>query len=97
MEDQEKTDQQRRVLRIEIEFLNTLASLLKAELNEQQTRNFKYRSMTIKLALMEAVWGPDWGDFDEFKLWIEGGGLDPVPQGLEIPLAYYRAGLGEER
>ncbi|NOZ67932.1 MAG: hypothetical protein GXP46_01480 [Deferribacteres bacterium] len=92
MDNREQTDRQRRELRLEMEFLNTLPSMLKDRLNEQQIRDVKYRSESIKLVLMKAVWGPDWGDFGEFKLWIESDSPDPVPEGLEAPAAYYRSG-----
>lgn len=92
-DDTEKTDRRRRELRLEMEFLNTLPSILKAGLSEQQSRDFKYRSESIKLTLMKTVWGSDWGEFDEFKVWVESGTLDPVSKGLEAPAAYYRTGL----
>lgn len=90
--DKEKTDRRRRELRLEVEFLNTLSSMLRSEISERQSRDFKYRSASIKLALMKTIWGPDWGDFDEFKLWVETGALDPVPRGLEAPADYYLTG-----
>jgi len=92
-DDTEKTDRRRRELRLEMEFLNTLPSMLHSGLTEQQDRDFEYRSESIKLALMKTVWGSDWGEFDEFEVWVESGALDPVPEELESPAAYYRTGM----
>jgi hypothetical protein len=92
-ENKDQIDLHRRELRLEMEFLNTLASMLKSDLSEQKRRDFKYRSESIKLLLMKTVWGSDWGDFDEFKVWVESGTRDSVPKGLEVPATYYHIGL----
>lgn len=87
------TDRRRRELRLEMEFLNTLPLILKTELSEQQKREVEYHNRSIKLALMKTVWGSDWGEFDQFKLWVESGMPDSVAKGLEEPASYYRTGL----
>jgi hypothetical protein len=91
-EDREKLERDRLRLRLEVEFLNTLPSLLRVDLSDEQRREFTTRIPSTKLALMKTVWGPDWGDFDEFILWVESDALDPVPKGLETAAAYYRSG-----
>lgn len=85
-------DEDRLRLRLEMEFLNTLPPLLRADLNDEQRRELTRRITSARLILMKTVWGPDWGDFDKFTLWAESGGLDPVPGELATPAAYYRFG-----
>jgi hypothetical protein len=88
----ESLDRDRLRLVLEIEFLNMLPSLLRTDLSDERRRELPQRITSTKLALMQTVWGPDWGDFDEFGLWAESGALDPIPKGLETAAAYYRSG-----
>ena len=90
--DQDHVNRRRRELRLEVEFLNTFGSMVKAGLGEQELTYIKDRQSSIKLALMGSVWQPDWGTFDDFKLWVESGARDPVPRGLEAAAGYFRSG-----
>jgi hypothetical protein len=85
-------NQRRRRLRLEVEFLNRLSSFIKADIDDTDRRFIMDRSRSIKLALMETAWGKDWGDYENFQLWVESGGDSPVPKGLEQAAAYYRFG-----
>jgi hypothetical protein len=78
--------------RLEMEFLNTLPSLLRGDLEEDQKRSVSDRVTSLKLGIVELLWGSDWGDFAAFKDWTGGGASDPVPKGLEAAAEYYLAG-----
>ena len=69
-------------------FLNSLPSRLETERSDENRRELT----SIKLRLMKTVWGSDWGDFEEFKVWAESGANNPVPQDLENAARYYRSG-----
>ena len=90
-------NRRRRELRLEVEFVNSLGSIVKAGLSEPDLRYFNDRRSSIKLALMSMVWQSDWGSFDNFKLWVESGAADPVPGKLETAANYYRSGLEDGR
>ncbi len=81
-------------LGLEIEYLNTLSGRLRKDLSERQRIEFETRTESIKLALMHRVWGSDWGDFNDFQLWVEAGADDPVPESLVEPAEYFRSGQG---
>ena len=85
--------------RSHIEFLNSLSPrLLSANAAESEKQNVKREITTLKLAVMQPLWQREvWGDFAAFKDWAEGGAADPVPAGLEVAAAYYRAGLEEAK
>ena len=85
-------EKERLRLALDIEYLNRLSKQVNENLTEQQRIEFKTRITNIKLKLMKSVWAPDWGDFDEFKLWVEAGTEDPIPTGLELPTGYFRSG-----
>jgi len=87
----------RRELRLEVEFINSLSSIAKAGISEQDLRYFNDRRSSIKLALMSMVWQSDWGSFDDFKLWVESGAADPVPGKIESAANFYRSGLEDGR
>ncbi len=79
-------------LSLEIEYLNSLSELIRADLSEQQLMDFKIRIGNIKLELMRPVWADDWGDFTIFQLWVESGASDPAPEGLDDAIRYFRTG-----
>jgi hypothetical protein len=78
--------------RLNVEFLNTLPQLLRPDLTEEQKRTVDARVTALKLGIMQPLWGPDWGQFQAFRDWAEGGAPAPVPKGLEAAADYYRAG-----
>jgi hypothetical protein len=93
----EALERERLKLRLQVEFLNVLPTLLKRDLSDSDDREVATRSRDIKLLLMERVWGPDWGNLEEFRLWIEFGAPDPAPQKLSAPAQYLRAGQETSR
>lgn len=76
--------------RHEMEFLNSLPARL--ETDDHQGREVERHVRNLKLSLMKEVWGPDWGDFELFQLWAEGGELEPAPQEIAEAAHYYRSG-----
>lgn len=86
--------QERPLVELGVEFLNTLPSLLVKDLGEAERREVGTRRREIKLLLMERVWGPDWGNLEAFRLWVEAGAADPVPAPLSAPARFFRAGQG---
>jgi hypothetical protein len=47
----------------------------------------------IKLALMRAVWDPDWGDAAAFTAWIDSGAAEPTPGTIQNGVMFFRAGI----
>ena len=83
-----KLDLERQVLHMDI--LDNLPSLVKTNLPDDQKSERDDLIKKIKLALMKSVWGPDWGDFDEFQAWVENGTLEPPPAKLKKAADYYK-------
>lgn len=80
--------------RLEMEFLNSLLPLLRGDLKEEQKRSVSDHVTSLKLGIMELLWGSDWGDLAAFKDWAGGGARAPIPKGLEPAAEYYLAGRG---
>lgn len=67
--DQQKLDTERLTLRMDI--FDSLPSLMNAKIPEEDDIDLAELVKNIKIALMKGVWGPDWGDFDEFIICVE--------------------------
>jgi hypothetical protein len=72
--DQEALEFERLRVREHIAFLNQLMRLVHPALPEAQRQRVRAKTLAAKLQLMHAVWGQDWGRFEDFQLWAEGGG-----------------------
>ncbi len=92
--DFELIDRDRLSLSLEMESLNAISGLLSRQLSEQRRAALQTRITSIKLRLMQTVWGPDWGDFSTFQLWVEAGAHDPIPEHFQASATYFRAGQG---
>jgi hypothetical protein len=79
-------------LRLEMDFLNSLPSLLRADLDEAERRGVGARIERSKLVIMSYVWEPGWGRFEDFRRWIDDGAPDPIPPSLTQAVAYYGQG-----
>jgi hypothetical protein len=77
-------------LRLEMEFLNSLPALLRADLSEADQRTVGARIERSKLVIMSYVWETGWGRFEDFHRWIDDGAPDPIPPSLSEAAAYYR-------
>lgn len=62
-----------------VEFLNTLGRLLRSDLDEAQLRAVQTQTTALKLAVMQPLWGPDWGDASEFRDWVAPDASVPGP------------------
>jgi hypothetical protein len=79
-------------LSLDIEFLNSLPSLLRSNLSDADRRMVEARVERGKLVIMSYVWEPSWGSFDDFRRWVDDGEPEPVPPALRDAAAYYRQG-----
>ena len=85
-----------RRLRLEarIGFLNALP--LRSDLADQDQQSTLEQVNDVKLALMQAAWMPDWGDFVAFKTWVDSGAPEPEPTAQRKAAAFFRAGLASK-
>jgi hypothetical protein len=81
----------RMLLRRDFAILNTLPSQLDPHLPPESRSSIQSAIPRIKFALMEPLWGDDWGNRAAFKQWIESGETQP-PSGLQKAAEYYRYG-----
>lgn len=88
----------RALLRKEMAVLNTIQSLLRADLPEHERHSIARSLRDVKLALLRPVWGDSdegFGDISEFERWVQAGEPLPPPAGMENALALYRYGQKE--
>lgn len=80
-------------LKDKLYFLNNLPRLLKKDLTKAEQGGLALTVHQIKLLLMRSVWDKErWGDYGEFKQWVNSGAADPVPAKLDVAAAFYRHG-----
>lgn len=80
-------------VRQEIEFLNRLAGLLRPELDDALHPQAGDQVREIKLRLMSTVWGEDWGDARQFRMWAEGRSGPAASERFRRAEAFYTSGL----
>ncbi len=76
---------------------STLPSLLKPNLSQERRNDVAALLPRVKLAMIKTVWNPTWGNFDDFRNWVEHGALGPPPKDMDEPAGYYREGLRGKR
>jgi hypothetical protein len=76
----EELEAERLRVRGHIDFLNQLPRLLGPAPAKEQKQPVSRKILAAKLHLMRGVWGQDWGEFDDFQQWAEGG---PKPSDSE--------------
>jgi len=77
-----------------IAFLNRLNTHLEASGEASELRDYKRILPQIKLAVVEDVWGKDWGSWPTFQDWVNNTGAAPkqVPQNAnKEPYEYFDA------
>lgn len=79
-------------LRHQVELLNRLPSILRGDISESERREIIAGVLETKLLLIQQIWGDDWGHFEDFRLWAEAGGADPVPEQMSDAAKYFRTG-----
>jgi hypothetical protein len=72
--DKEALGLERLRVREHIAFLNQLLRLVNPALRKAQRQRVREKTRAVKLYLTRAVWHHDWGQFEDFQLWAEGGG-----------------------
>jgi len=71
--DQETLELERLRVREYVAFLNQSLRLFNPALGEAKQRRIREKTRAVKLYLMRTVWSRDWGQFDDFAIWAEGG------------------------
>ena len=71
--------------------LNKFPALLPADTPKTRVIDVMQAVQASKLALLETVWGKDWGEFAKFRNWAHDNDTDPVPAGVSPdPVKIYR-------
>ncbi len=75
--------------------LNQLSTSLKEDPHSTGQDKTIQAIIRIKLALMWSVWGAngDWGDYQEFRKWIESGDLQSPPREFREAAEFFNQGL----
>lgn len=81
---------ERSVLRMDI--LDHLPKLLRTNLPADSQSELDKLSSKLRIALMKDVWGPDWGEYEEFQIWVENGATEPPPRNISKAAEYYKRG-----
>jgi hypothetical protein len=86
----ERLSTDRLQVRATLDFLNgTLPGLLNPMLSSRRRNDIELNMPRVRLALVQSVWGPDWGDFEAFRKWVERGAPQPPPRDFIEPAALY--------
>jgi hypothetical protein len=64
--------------------LNRLPSILPADLLPAKRLDINQAIRESKLAIVHSVWGRDWGNYVQFKSWIDKGEPDQRPKGFDF-------------
>ena len=81
----------------DIFLLNKVPTILRNDLNSKDRQDIERAIPRIKLVLMQSVWGDgkDWGNYQEFKKWVEEGCSGALPRAYDEAVKYYRRGDGK--
>lgn len=63
--------------------LNTLQARLPADFPKNQLTGLRDAIRNSKLALLYSVWSKEWGDYEQFKEWINNLEQQPMPAGFK--------------
>lgn len=88
----EALDLERLRAREHIGLLNQTARLLDPSLPEAQRQRAHDRTQAAKLYLMADVWDAEWGRFEDFRLWAEGGGPPLDTEGFRRATEFFSYG-----
>lgn len=78
----------------QIAFLNKTLPLIYETLGEVRQDEIERYLCTIKLQLMQSVWGTDWGDLATFRAWAEFGTTPPKSEEFHRARLFYEHGEG---
>ena len=89
----ERLSADRQQVRATLDFMNgTLPGLLNPALSQQRRDDIELNMPRVRLALLQSVWGPDWGNFEAFRKWVERGAPQPPPHDFIEPATLYWQG-----
>jgi hypothetical protein len=86
----DRIQEQRNLQRNQIVMLNQIPDRLKTDLNQSERSSIEVKITKIKLTLMEALWGEDWGDFPAFKEWVNTS-IDAAPLELQAAEKFWNS------
>jgi hypothetical protein len=90
-EDPQRLQARRAEARRTVAELNGLAALLAADTPPARRVDVSLALRDAKLALLQQVWGPDWGDFGQLAEWAAQAAAGAAPEGLHTDaLALWR-------
>ncbi len=73
--------------------LNELVSVMPTDLSPGKRIDYGNAVESAKVCLMEEAWDAEkWGEFSQFKIWLQGGGLSPPPDSITEPVRYFGEG-----
>lgn len=80
-------------LQEEIHFINSiLPTLLKADLPATRRDDLEVHCRQLKLGLLRLAWKDNWGNFENFQIWVNMDTKAPPPRGLEKAAKYFNHG-----
>jgi len=86
-------DSRRLQVAADIRFLNTtLPEALRKDLRNESRTDVDVLVPRLKLAMIQNIWDPQWGDFVKFRQWVETGAAEPAPTSLAVPATLYQGG-----
>lgn len=71
---------------------NELPGYLKPGLPESGQERIGQAIGYAKRQILQNVWRPEWGQFNDFERWLNQGSPQPVPESLQEPAALYNPG-----
>ena len=95
--DKDAPERERLRVREHIGFLNQLLPRIDPALAEAKQARIRERTRAVKLYLMHTVWSPDWGRFEDFEMWAEGGTHAVDANGFRDAADFFAYGQEEPR
>lgn len=81
---------ERSSLQMDLIVLNHVAGQLRDDLSEEAVFDITQAIPRIKLAVMKSVWDQQWGEYREFKKWLDhGGDVANPPEEFKAAVAYF--------
>ncbi|MBU0944554.1 MAG: hypothetical protein KJ804_18245 [Proteobacteria bacterium] len=81
---------ERSSLQMDLIVLNHVVAQLRDNLSEDELFDIRQAVPRIKLAVMKSVWDKQWGDFQEFKKWLDhGGDVENPPEKFRSAVDYF--------
>ncbi|MBU1138139.1 MAG: hypothetical protein KKD01_11530 [Proteobacteria bacterium] len=81
---------ERSSLQMDLIVLNHVDDQLREDLSEDELFDISQAIPRIKLAVMKSVWDRQWGEYREFKKWLDrGGDVENPPEKFRPALEYF--------